>query len=330
MAKRILGIGNALVDVIIFLKNDDILRLFSLPRGSMQLVDVLTATHIEEQTSHCERHMSSGGSAANTIHGLAGLGMETGFIGSVGKDDLGEFFSHDMTERGIKPLLGISQSPTGSSRALVSTDGERTMATFLGAAIDLSAETLSSESFRGYNHLHLEGYLVLNQMLVRKALEYARREKMTVSLDLASYNVVEANLAFLKEIMPGNVDIVFANEDEARAFTGSDDPAVSLAVLGNICETAVVKIGEKGSLICHQGKTYQAGILPVHCIDTTGAGDLYAAGYLYGLLNGYSPDACGRMGALLAGKVIEEAGAKICDTSWQYIHETMKMVQNNP
>jgi sugar/nucleoside kinase (ribokinase family) len=326
MAKRILGIGNALVDMIIFLKNDDVLRQFSLPRGSMQLVDATTAIHIEERTSDCERHMSSGGSAANTIHGLAGLGMETAFIGTVGNDSLGNFFSSDMTESGISPLLGKSVSPTGSSRALVSPDGQRTMATFLGAAIELSAENLRPESFKSYGHLHLEGYLVLNQELVKKALEYARKENMTVSLDLASYNVVEANLGFLKEIMPEYVDIVFANEDEARSFTGSDDPRVSLSVLGSLCETAVVKIGEKGSLISHQGKTYAAGIIPVRCIDTTGAGDLYAAGFLYGLMNGYTPAACGKMGALLAGKVIEEAGAKICEASWAFIHESMKSV----
>jgi sugar/nucleoside kinase (ribokinase family) len=319
MMKKILGIGNALVDVIIFLKNDDVLQKFELPRGSMQLVDADTALRIEKATGDCKTHMSSGGSAANTIHGLAGLGLTTGFIGTVGKDEPGDFFREDMKRQGIMPLLTESDSITGSSRALVSPDGERTMATFLGAAVELSANLLNPNIFSGYDHLHIEGYLVLNNELVEKALFYARNKGMTVSLDLASYNVVEANLDFLKKIIPGSIQVVFANEDEARAFTGEDDPHKALEAIAGLCQTAVVKIGERGSLISHQGKKYEAGIIPVKCIDTTGAGDLYASGYLYGMARDMSPQECGKLGALLAGKVIEEAGAKISDSSWEYI-----------
>jgi sugar/nucleoside kinase (ribokinase family) len=317
--KKILGIGNALVDVIIFLKNDDVLHNFSLPRGSMQLVDADTAVRIEKATSACKTHMSSGGSAANTIHGLAGLGLPTGFIGTVGKDELGNFFRDDMRKQGIVPLLTESSSITGSSRALVTPDGERTMATFLGAAVELSADLLNESIFNGYDHLHIEGYLVLNNDLVEKALQYARNKGMTVSLDLASYNVVEANLDFLQRIIPGSVQVVFANEEEARAFTGEDNPNRALESIATLCETAVVKIGDRGSLISHLGKKYEVGVIPVKCLDTTGAGDLYAAGYLYGMSRGMTPSECGNLGALLAGKVIEEAGAKISEASWEYI-----------
>jgi sugar/nucleoside kinase (ribokinase family) len=322
--KKILGIGNALVDVIIFLKNDEVLRNFSLPRGSMQLVDADTAARIEKATSDCKTHMSSGGSAANTIHGLAGLGLPAGFIGTVGKDAMGDFFREDMKKQGIKPLLALSDSKTGSSRALVSPDGERTMATFLGAAVELSPELLDLTTFSGYDHLHMEGYLVLNHSLVEKALQYARECNMTVSLDLASYNVVEANLDFLKRIIPGSIQIIFANEEEARAFTGESDPRKALEFIASECETAVVKTGDKGSLISHLGKKYEVGVIPVKCIDTTGAGDLYAAGYLYGMACEMSPLECGKLGALLAGKVIEEAGAKISPASWQFIYENMR------
>jgi sugar/nucleoside kinase (ribokinase family) len=321
--KKILGIGNALVDMIIFLKNDEVLHNFSLPRGSMQLVDAGTAIRIEKATGDCKTHMSSGGSAANTIHGLAGLGLPTGFIGTVGRDDLGSFFREDMRKQGIAPLLTESSSITGSSRALVSPDGERTMATFLGAAVELSADLLDMKTFTDYDHLHLEGYLVLNHNLVEKALEFAKNSGMTVSLDLASYNVVEANLEFLKRIIPGSIQVVFANEEEARAFTGQSDPHKALEAIAAVCDTAVVKIGDKGSLISHLGKKYEAGIIPVQCLDTTGAGDLYAAGYLFGMAREMSPEECGRLGAILAGKVIEVAGAKISAASWEYIHENM-------
>jgi len=323
--KKILGIGNALVDIIIFLESDDLLKGYSLPRGSMQLVDSATARKIEEATASCKKYMASGGSAANTIHGLAGLGIPTGFIGTVGHDVLGDFFRNDMISAGIKPLLTESKSDTGSSRALVSPDGERTMATFLGAAVELSAGHLDPKIFSGYDHLHLEGYLVLNQLLVLQALEYAKQLRMTVSLDLASYNVVESNLTFLNRIIQDKVDIVFANEDEARVFTGEADPRKALDRLSQLCDTAVVKTGDKGSLVKHKGITYEVGIIPVQCLDSTGAGDLYAAGFLYGMANQLSPDACGKAGALLAGKVIENAGAKISGSSWVYIKKTMNI-----
>jgi len=199
------------------------------------------------------------------------------------------------------------------------------MATFLGAAVELSSDLLDPKVFSAYDHLHLEGYLVLNHQLVEKALEYAHRLKMTVSLDLASYNVVESNLDFLNRIVRDHVDIVFANEEEARAFTGQTDPARALDTLSRLCDTAIVKIGEKGSLIAHLGNTYKAGVIPVHCLDTTGAGDLYAAGYLFGMANQLSPEACGNAGALLAGKVIEVAGAKISKASWADIRKILKI-----
>ena len=138
------------------------------------------------------------------------------------------------------------------------------MATFLGAAVELSADLLDQNTFNGYDHLHIEGYLVLNHDLVEKALMYAGKTGMTVSLDLASYNVVEANLAFLKRIIPGSIQVVFANEEEARAFTSESDPHKALDVIASQCDTAVVKIGDKGSLISHLGKKYEVGVIPVH------------------------------------------------------------------
>lgn len=320
---QILGIGNALVDAILFLENDDLLRDFSLPRGSMQLIDASMASELEHATVRLRKFMASGGSAANTIHGLAQLGVKTAFLGTVGRDSMGEFFASDLQQAGITPLLDLSDSPTGSSRALVSPGGERTMATFLGAAVELSAERIDKSRFSGYDHLHLEGYLVLNQALVEKALLLARQTGMTVSLDLASYNVVEANLEFLRRILRDHVDVVFANEEEAAAFTGSDDPHASLDILATYCPTAVVKIGEKGSLIRHLGETCQAGIIPVQCVDTTGAGDLYAAGFLYGMTQGWPAADCGRVGALLAGKVVEVAGAKISAEGWDFVRANL-------
>ena len=317
--KNILGIGNALVDVIYFLENDLILDAFELPKGSMQLVDSVKASQIEKATGTLSKFMASGGSAANTIHGLSRLGVGTAFIGTVGNDPFGDFFRDDMASCGISPLLSISKVDTGRAITLVSSDGERTFGTYLGAAVELSAERLDASLFKKYDHLHLEGYLVPNQQLVETAFTLARKCKMTMSLDLASYNVVASNLDFLKKITRQFMPVIFANEDEAREFTGYDDPEKALDFFSEYSTTAIVKTGANGSLIFHRGEKYAVDAFRVKCLDTTGAGDLYASGYLYGFVNDLSPDQCGRIGSLLAGKVIEEAGAKICNESWEYI-----------
>jgi sugar/nucleoside kinase (ribokinase family) len=321
--KKILGIGNALVDIITFLENDAVLKAFSLPLGSMQLIDANTAQSLEKATQTCKKHRASGGSAANTIHGLARLGVVSGFIGTTGRDATGSFFREDMIRAGIRPYLTDSPSGTGSSQAMVTPGGERTMATYLGAAVELSSQQLNLSLFREYDHLHLEGYLVQNQDLVEAALQMAKKCGMTVSLDLASFNVVEANLGFLQRVVKEYVHIVFANEEEARAFTGHVDPRLALDAIATFCHTSVVKIGEKGSLVKQEGKTHTIASIPVKCIDTTGAGDLYASGFLYGFAEDRGPEISGRIGALLAGKVIEEPGAKIRDAVWADIRNTI-------
>jgi sugar/nucleoside kinase (ribokinase family) len=252
--KKILGIGNALVDIILFLEDEALLKQFSLPKGSMQLVDADKALQVETAAHSCRKHMASGGSAANTIHGLAMLGIETAFIGTVGKDSFGEFFEKDLKACNINPLLSTSTTSTGRAISLVTPDGERTFTTYLGAAIELSVNRLNIDLFRGYHYLHLEGYLVPNQQLVESAFIMAQQCGMTVSLDLASYNVVEANLSFLQRIIRQYDPIVFANEEEARAFTGQTDPEKALDYFAAFCKTAIVKTGSKGSLISHKGK----------------------------------------------------------------------------
>jgi sugar/nucleoside kinase (ribokinase family) len=323
--KKILGIGNALVDIITFLKDDELLESISFPKGTMQLVDLRMARRIEKITNLMEKHMTSGGSAANTIHGLAKLGVKTGFIGTVGKDPLGNFFKEDLISAGITPLLFESNLETGRAISLVTPDSERTFATFLGAAIELNENILDTSLLKDYQHIHIEGYLVQNQNLVIKCLELARQQAITLSLDLASYNVVEANLDFLRFITrQKHIDILFANEEEARVFTGFSDPHMALEKLSGICDFAVVKTGEKGSLISHCGKKSEVDIYKANCLDTTGAGDLYAAGFLFGFVKGLEPLLCGRIGSMLASKVIEIPGAKITPVGWAVIDQIMR------
>ena len=319
---KIIGLGNALVDIMTQLESDQLLSQFELPKGSMQLVDDTFVGKLDNATNQLKKQLASGGSAANTIHGLAQLKAEVGFIGSVGNDETGNFFKTDMENVGITPILNIGTTQTGKAVALVSLDGERTFATFLGAATELTPEYIDEEKFKGYDILHIEGYLVFNEALIVKALEVAKKLGMKVSLDLASYNVVEAKRDFLQKAVKDSVDIVFANEEEAKAFTGLE-PEQALDAIAEMCEIAVVKIGSKGSLIKKGGISYKAGVIEVKCLDTTGAGDLYAAGFLYGLTNNFSMEGCGEAGSILSGNVIEAIGAKISDDRWVKIREQL-------
>ena len=281
---KILGIGNALVDVLTQLEDDNLLATLELPKGSMQLVDGQKSEQIQEHSKDLKKQMASGGSAANTIHGLARLGVETAFIGTVGEDEIGNFFHNDLVSNNITPQLVKSKSPSGIANAMISKDGERTFGTFLGAAIELSAEHLNNEQFANYDILHVEGYLVQNHELLEAILKTAKNNGLKVSIDLASYNVVEDNLDFLKEMVAQYVDIVFANEEEAKAFTGME-PDAALEEIAKVTDIAIVKTGKKGSMIKQGDTVVTVDVKEIEPIDTTGAGDIYAAGFLYGLIN---------------------------------------------
>jgi sugar/nucleoside kinase (ribokinase family) len=215
-----------------------------------------------------------------------------------------------------------SKQETGRAVALITPDSERTFATFLGAAIELSAEDLSNEMYRGYDYFHIEGYLVQNHELIEKAMHLAKENGLLISLDLASYNVVESNLDFLHDIIRKYVDILFANEEEAKSYTGFN-PVNALHELGKNVDIAIVKTGNKGSLIKQNNEIVEVGIIQVDPVDTTGAGDLYASGFLYGHANGLSLRRCGELGTLLAGNVIEFIGAKMSRERWKIIKEQL-------
>lgn len=323
---KIFGIGNALVDIMTSLESDSLLDKLNLPKGSMQIVNEETIAKALEQTKGLKQTLASGGSAANTINGLANLGVETAFVGKVGGDELGKFFRNDMQKAGINPKLLQGVAATGTALALVSPDSERTFAVNLGAAIEMTADDIKPDTFNGYDFFHIEGYLVQNHSLIEKALQVAKSSGLKVSLDLASYNVVESNLEFLQRMVMEYVDIVFANEEEAKAFT-QKSPEKALDALAEIAEIAVVKIGAKGSFIKKGNDKYRVGVVKANSIDTTGAGDLYASGFLYGLSKNLPLDTCGRIGAVLSGKVIEVIGPKMDEATWKMLKENVAKVE---
>lgn len=313
---RVIGLGNALVDIMTPLENDNILEQINFPKGSMQLVDAEKSGEILKLTSNIKSSLASGGSAANTIHGIARLGMETAFVGKIGKDDFGDIFKKDLVDSNITPSLFYSETETGRAVAMVSPDSERTFATYLGAAVELTADDIQPEIFNGYDVLHIEGYLVFNEELIEKAVKTAKEEGLKVSLDLASFNVVDAKLDFLKKIVAEYVDILFANEEEARSFTGQEDPETALEMIAEQVDISVVKVGKHGSMILKDNKKTKVTVIEAKPIDTTGAGDYYASGFLFGYLNDLTLSQSGKIGSLLAGKVIEEMGASIKDSVW--------------
>ncbi len=315
---KIIAMGNALVDVMTMLNDDQVLDTLGLPKGSMQLVDLETSIKVQQQTDNLPKSLASGGSAANTIRSLANLGIRTGYLGKIGNDKMGEFFASDMKNTGVIPKLIKTETPTGLAVALVSKDSERTFATYLGAASELTPEDITDSMFEGYDILHVEGYLIFNHDLIEKAMSSAKNCGLTISLDLASYNVVEFNLEFLKYLTEKYVDIVFANEEEAKAFTG-EEPEKALEMISGICTIAVVKIGEGGSFIKKGKEIHKAGVIKVKPIDSTGAGDNYAAGFLYGMVNNWPLDKCAKAGAILAGNVIEVIGATMDENRWKNI-----------
>ena len=323
--KKILGMGNALTDILLRIENDEVLAKLNLPKGSMQLVDGGKSKEITTLLSEISPKMATGGSASNTINGITRLGAAAGFVGKIGKDEVGEFFRNDMLNNGVVPHLLYSETPSGQCTVLVSADGERTLCTFLGAACELDAKDLTPEMFVGFDIFHIEGYLVQNHELIRTAVKMAKEAGLQVSVDLASYNVVEENLDFLNEIVRDYIDIVFANEEEARAFTGKE-PEQALIHIADHCDIAVVKIGKEGSFIKSGSESVLVKPRLANCIDTTGAGDLYAAGFLYGLANGYSLDICGKIGSLVSGNVVEVLGAKMTDEVWKQIHAEIQKI----
>ncbi|MGM9774789.1 MAG: adenosine kinase [Candidatus Egerieousia sp.] len=327
--KSILGIGNALTDILAVLPDDMLLKKFHLPIGSMQLVDEETGNSIWQILKEQGVQYVPGGSAANTISGTAIFGLKSGFIGKVGDDELGRLFASGQEQNGIKPKLLTGKAASGRAMVFITPpNSERTFADYLGAALELSPDDLLPEYFEGYDILHIEGYLVQNQDLVRRAVELGKNFGMTISIDLASYNVVESNNAFLHDIIRNYVDIVFANETEAKSFTKMR-PELAVNEIAKMCKIAVVKLGPEGSLIQSGAESLKIDSYPAKTVDATGAGDLYAAGFLYAYAYDMSLEICGNVGSIISSKVVEVVGPKIDVPRWKAAKTEIKALMRS-
>ncbi len=316
--KKVLGLGNALTDILLQVSEAD-LREMGLPKGSMNLITMEQVEHIQHHFVSTRHHLVAGGSASNTIAAITQLGGKAAFIGKIGNDEVGEFYREDLKKNGVVPLLLTSKEKmSGCSIVLITPDGERTFATYLGASADMTAADIQKEAFTGYDIFHIEGYMVQDNELIEKAMRLAKESGCMVSLDLASYNVVNENHYFLKQLIRQYVDIVFANEDESFAYTHLN-PMEAVAKLANECDIAVVKVGKRGSYVQQGTNMYHIGAITTECTDSTGAGDLYAGGFLHALSDGFDIRKCGEIGTIAAGRVVEIIGTKLSDESWEEI-----------
>lgn len=303
--------------------HDDILNTYHLPKGSMQLIDYDFACRLKEHLQHMPLELASGGSAANTLCGIARMGVPAAFIGKTGVDAYGKKYEEDLLLNGVQPHMIKVNDLSGYCTALISPDGERTMATYLGAAASLQASEIIPAMLQGYDILHIEGYLLQNHELIQHTIRLAKQCGMEVSLDMASYNVVEDNLDFLRAMVQEYVDIVFANEEEARAYTGMEAHAAVEAIAGQ-CRIAVVKEGKHGSWVQQGSLQLHADVFSAVRVDTTGAGDLYAAGFLAGYAQDYPLELCARIGSYVSSMIVEVVGPKFTAAKWQEMNAMMQ------
>lgn len=313
--KKILGIGNALVDILVHIDNDEILDRLHLSKGGMDMIDARRKREILEVIAEMPQTLATGGSTSNTIHGLARLGATAGYIGKVGNDEMGRLFRQECERFGVIPHLIESTEDTGVAITFISPNAERTFATYLGAAATMQPAQVDESIFDHYDLIHIEGYLIFNHDLILDVCKKAKAHGLQISMDMASYNLIESNLDFVKMLLRDYVDIIFANEEEAKAFTGVEQ-LEALHKLSDDCSIAIVKVGKDGSYIKMNGEVTAIAPVDANRVDTTGAGDIYASGFLYGLVNGYSALRAGNLASYLSSRMIEHVGAKLPDEEW--------------
>jgi sugar/nucleoside kinase (ribokinase family) len=318
----VVGVGSALIDILAH-EQDAFLEKTGAVKGGMTYVN---KAFIEQTVGLTTLTPSvvPGGSACNTIVGIGRLGGNARFVGKCGNGPMGQLFRSDLERRNVSPYLFDSETATGRVLSIITPDAERSMFTFLGASAEIQPSEIQSDCFKEAAVVHVEGYLLFNRELMEAVLSAAQQAGAIVSLDLASFTVVEETAEVLPGLISRYVDILIANEDEAFAFAQVQDEQKALDVMARDVEIAVVKLGASGSLIAQNGTT-----LPVPAVrngkpvDTTGAGDLWAAGFLYGLVHQHSLEQCGALGSQLGYEVCQVLGADIPDDRWDEIRNRL-------
>ncbi|WP_448192110.1 adenosine kinase [Azospirillum sp. sgz301742] len=307
------GIGNAIVDVIAH-ADDAFLAANAIEKGAMTLIDTARAEELYGRMGPGVE--VSGGSAGNTMAGIAALGGKGAYIGKVASDQLGTVFAHDIRAAGVHFATAAltNGAPTARCLILVTPDAQRSMNTFLGACVELGPEDIDEALIRNSQVTYMEGYLwdpARAKEAFRKAASIAHAAGRKVSLSLSDSFCVHRHHAEFLDLVETHVDVLFANEHEIGALYGTDNFDDALAAVKRLGKVAALTRSEKGAVIVSGGEVVEVKAEPVaKVVDTTGAGDLYAAGFLYGYTRGLAPAVCGRLGAVAAAEVISHVGAR--------------------
>jgi sugar/nucleoside kinase (ribokinase family) len=309
----VVGIGNAIVDVLVQ-ADDAFLSTHGLAKGTMTLIDAARADALYAVMGPGVEE--SGGSAGNTMAGIASLGGAGAYIGKVRNDQLGEVFRHDITAIGVRFATAPARSgpPTARSFIIVTPDAQRTMNTYLGACVDLGPEDIDHEIIDAAQVTYLEGYLFdppRAKEAFRKAAQRAHSAGRRVSLSLSDPFCVGRHRAEFRDLVTHHVDILFANEAEICSLYETEDFDAAAREVRRHCDVAALTRSEKGSVVVTQDHTHMIDAARVaRVVDTTGAGDLYASGFLYGLTHGRDLATCGKLGSLCAAEAISHFGAR--------------------
>lgn len=324
-SEKILGVGSPIVDYLVNIEEQFLFEI-DAEKGGMVLVD---SDQMEDLLARVPGRevLAPGGSAGNAIFGLARLHNSTAFLGKLGDDIAGDFYRSRLIELGGSDefFRVIEGGVTGRCLSMITPDSERTMRTDLGVASSLTADDISEADFEGVDHVHVEGYLLYIDGVTEKVLATAAECGCTISIDLATFEIVRLKRDLLAQLLEDYVDVVFANEDEAAAFAGSEDPAEQAAALFECCSVVAVKLGAEGCYLQDDSGVYIIPGQKVEVIDTTAAGDLWAAGFLHGWLNGASLEQCGEYGTITASEVIQVMGSQISEENWKIINEKLKI-----
>jgi sugar/nucleoside kinase (ribokinase family) len=307
-------IGDAIVDLLAT-TDDDFIAAEGLAKGTTALIDADRAKALYTRMGHAVE--VAGGSAANTAAGLASLGGQPAYIGKVGDDALGKIFTHELSVAGVDVHIGVAEGsrlPTAMCLVLITPDAQRTMNTYLGACVELGPEDIDEATVAAGNVTYIEGYqwdMPQAKAAIRKASRAARAADRKVAWSLSDPFVVDRHKAELKDLLHDGIDILFGNEEEVLRLTDSATLAAAIPALKSANVLAAITLGAKGAIVIDGETVAEVPAVPVaKVIDTTGAGDLFASGFLYGYTHGRDLAGCARLGALTAAEIIGHIGAR--------------------
>lgn len=324
----VIGIGNPLMDLLVKVDHDKLLEM-NLEKGTMHLLSEKEIKHMQDKIKDKEIVIAPGGSVANTLAGMALLGCNVCYIGKVGSDKHADIYEQKIIEHGIHSRIKRKDGITGKAFTFITPDTERTFAVHLGVACHLEKEDVFEEDIKKSKILHVTGYQLEDPKLRETALhamDIAKKHNVRISIDLADFNLVKKNIKDLSDIVKRYADIVFANEEEAKAFT-NEEPEKAAEKISDMADTVVIKLGRKGSLIRQDKKIIRIKPHIIDAVDATGAGDNYSAGFLYALTNGLDLKPAGNIASYIAAQVVKKIGARLDFISKEYIEKYLKVLK---